>query len=53
MYFNAGFKSFNITRWASWIFEWYEWVDQLKNGDEWICFAMKEMLKDQIKVMRR
>ncbi|CAN4077188.1 unnamed protein product [Withania somnifera] len=62
-YFNAGFKSFDITRWTSGNSHWFDWVERSrhrmrsitlsKKVMEWICYILKEASSDQKNLVRR
>ncbi|KAG5579153.1 hypothetical protein H5410_049780 [Solanum commersonii] len=63
IYFNAGFKSFDITRWQcsrSVVFEWVERSRKMMHRStmsskcmDWICFTLKEASHDKGKNPRK
>ncbi|KAM3252929.1 hypothetical protein P3L10_006999 [Capsicum annuum] len=63
IYFNQGFKSYDITRWTSNKVAWYDWVEKSRNmmrrvtlnekALEWICFILTEASSDQKFQVRR
>lgn len=63
IYFNARFKSFNITtRWETDKAEWYEWVErsrkmmQISSMNrkvmEWMCVCLREASKEKRRKIR-
>lgn len=63
IFFNASFKSFDITRWTLGRDTWFEWVERSRNmmrrstmsvtTMKWLCNIFKEASKDKEKVVRR
>ncbi|CAN4097249.1 unnamed protein product [Withania somnifera] len=63
IYFNVGFKSFDVTRWSSGSNHWFDWVERSKNRMrritlgkktmEWLCYILEEASSDQKNSVRR